>query len=85
VISESDVDPGNFILTWNAVPTATEYSVYRSVVEIGQSSADFSLLGKTAETTFPVSLEAGKRNYFRVNTKNMSQYATPSQAIWVEP
>ena len=84
-ISESDVDPGHFILTWDAVPTATEYSVYRSVVEIGQSSADFSLLGKTAENTFPVSLEAGKRNYFRVNTKNLSQYAAPSAAIWMEP
>ena len=83
-ISESEIEPGKYNLTWDAVPTATEYSVYRSVVENGQPFADFSLQGKTAEANFVINVESGKRNYFRVNTKNLSQYALPSEAVWVE-
>ena len=83
-ISDTEIEPGKFNLTWTAVPTATEYSIYRSVVNNGQPFADFSLQGKTAEANFIITVESGKRNYFRVNTKNQSQYALPSEAIWVE-
>ena len=84
VINDSEMNPGQYNLTWDAVPTATEYSVYRSVVENGQPAADYTLQGKTAEASFVISVESGKRNYFRVNTKNLSQYAVPSAAVWVE-
>ena len=50
----------------------------------GQPFADFSLQGKTAEASFVISTESGKRNYFRVNTKNLTQYAAPSEPVWVE-
>ncbi len=83
-ISDTEIEPGKYNLTWTAVPTATEYSVYRSVVNNGQPFADFSLQGKTAEANFVISLESGKRNYFRVNTKNQSQYAVPSEPVWIE-
>jgi len=72
-ISDTEIEPGKFNLTWTAVPTATEYSIYRSVVNNGQPFADFSLQGKTAEANFIITVESGKRNYFRVNTKNQSQ------------
>ena len=83
-ISETEIEPGKYNLTWDAVPTATEYSIYRSVVENGQPFADFSLQGKTAEAHFIITVEAGKRNYFRVNTKNQTQYALPSELVWKE-
>ncbi len=83
-ISDTEIEPGKYNLTWDAVPTATEYSVYRSVVENGQPFADFSLQGKTADTSFIITVESGKRNYFRVATKNQSQYAAPSAAVWIE-
>ena len=83
-ISETEIEPGKYNLTWDAVPTATEYSIYRSVVENGQPFADFSLQGKTAEPNFLISVESGKRNYFRVNTKNQNQYALPSVEVWKE-
>ena len=83
-ISDTEIEPGKYNLTWTAVPTATEYSVYRSVVENGQPAGDFSLQGKTAEASFVISVESGKRNYFRVNTKNLSQYAVPSEPVWIE-
>ncbi len=83
-ISDTEIEPGKYNLTWNAVPTATEYSIYRSVVENGQPAGDFSLQGKTAESNFVISVESGKRNYFRVNTKNQTQYALPSEPIWKE-
>ncbi|HPO61624.1 MAG TPA: hypothetical protein PK762_00900, partial [Candidatus Kapabacteria bacterium] len=84
VINDTEMNPGQYRLTWTAVPTATEYSVYRSVVENGQPFADFSLQGKTAEPNFVINVESGKRNYFRVNTKNQSQYALPSSPVWIE-
>ena len=83
-ISDTEIEPGKYNLTWTAVPTATEYSVYRSVVENGQPFAELYLQGKTAEPNFIISVESGKRNYFRVNTKNLSQYALPSSPIWIE-
>ncbi len=83
-INDSELNPGQYNLTWTAVPTATEYSVYRSVVENGQPFADFSLQGKTADASFLINVESGKRNYFRVNTKNLTQYAAPSSPIWIE-
>ncbi len=83
-ISDTEIEPGKYNLTWTAVPTATEYSVYRSVVENGQPAGDYSLQGKTSEAYFVISAESGKRNYFRVNTKNLTQYATPSSPIWIE-
>ena len=84
VINDTEMNPGQYRLTWDAVPTATEYSVYRSVVENGQPAGDYSLQGKTADTSFVISVESGKRNYFRVNTKNLSQYAVPSEPVWIE-
>ena len=84
VINDTEMNPGQYRLTWDAVPTATEYSVYRSVVENGQPAGDYSLQGKTAETSFVISVESGKRNYFRVNTKNLTQYAQPSSPVWIE-
>ncbi len=83
-ISDTEIEPGKYNLTWTAVPTATEYSIYRSVVNNGQPAGDYSLQGKTSEPNFLISLESGKRNYFRVNTKNQSQYAAPSVAVWIE-
>ncbi len=83
-ISDTEIEPGKYNLTWTAVPTATEYSVYRSVVENGQPAGDYSLQGKTAEAYFVINAESGKRNYFRVNTKNLTQYAVPSESVWVE-
>ncbi len=84
VINDNELNPGQYNLTWDAVPTATEYSVYRSVVENGQPAADYTLQGKTAEANFLINVESGKRNYFRVNTKNLTQYAQPSSPIWIE-
>ena len=84
VINDSEMNPGQYRLSWDAVPTATEYSVYRSVVNNGQPAGDYSLQGKTAEASFVISTESGKRNYFRVNTKNLSQYAVPSEPVWIE-
>jgi len=83
-ISDTEIEPGKYNLTWDAVPTATEYSVYRSVVNNGQPAGDYSLQGKTSEPYFIITVESGKRNYFRVNTRNMSQYAQPSSPVWVE-
>ncbi len=83
-ISDTEIEPGKYNLTWTAVPTATEYSVYRSVVENGQPAGDYSLQGKTADANFVITVESGKRNYFRVNTKNLTQYAQPSSPIWIE-
>ena len=83
-ISDTEIEPGKYNLTWTAVPTATEYSVYRSVVENGQPAGDYSLQGKTAEASFIINVESGKRNYFRVNTKNLTQYAQPSSPVWIE-
>ncbi len=84
VINDTEMNPGQYRLTWDAVPTATEYPVYRSVVENGQPAGDYSLQGKTAEASFVITVESGKRNYFRVNTKNLTQYALPSSPVWIE-
>jgi len=83
-LTEDVLNPGQYELSWTPVPTATEYSIYRSVVNTGQPAGDYSLQGKTAEANFIVSVESGKRNYFRVNTKNLSQYAVPSEPVWLE-
>lgn len=84
VINDTELNPGQYNLTWTAVPTATEYSVYRSVVNNGQPAGDYSLQGKTAEPNFVITVESGKRNYFRINTKNQTQYSVPSEAVWLE-
>ncbi len=84
IINDTEMNPGQYRLTWDAVPTATEYSVYRSVVNNGQPAGDYTLQGKTADASFIINVESGKRNYFRVNTKNLSQYAVPSEPIWIE-
>lgn len=82
-IIQDPQEPTNCKVIWDKVPTVTEYTVYRSAVNIGQPSSNFEYMGITEDNQYNGNLVLGKRNYFRINATNNIQYSH-SVPVWVE-
>ena len=80
---EQNTDNG-LILIWDAVPSATVYKIFTSIVDIGKPAENYELLDKTISTKFTAELALDKRHYFQLVAENSAQTSMNSSSVHLD-
>ena len=80
---EQNTDNG-LMMVWDAVPSATNYLIYASIVSIGKPEENYELFDKTQSTKYKRELERGVRYYFQLVAENSAQTSLHSKAVYVD-
>ena len=80
---EENTDNG-LILTWDEVPSATNYKIYASIVPIGKPEENYELFDKTQSTKYKRELERGVRYYFQLAAENSAQTSLHSSSVHLD-
>ncbi len=83
-ITVSELNPLEAVLSWDEVKTATEYSIYTSIVNAGAASGAYQQLMKTNSTSITINLQSGKRHYLKLSAKNSKSYSGYSQEVYMD-
>jgi hypothetical protein len=79
------VIPGNQIrVTWDLVPSATQYGIFQSIVDSGQPAGSFLNMGYEPSNTHLVNAVSGKRYYFQITAESSVQWSVRSGSVFVD-
>lgn len=73
-----------FQLTWSAIPSASIYKVYRSVVALGEPASDYSYLVDQAGTLYSGNAVSGMRTWLIIKSANDVQLSDWSNAVYLD-
>ena len=76
VLTGTETSAGNYRLTWNEVPFAKEYEVYRQGVLLATITAQVTLYADNLSRQ-----SKGKRNWYKVRAKNGDVYSEFSNSV----
>ncbi|MBX3043248.1 MAG: hypothetical protein KF896_05990 [Ignavibacteriae bacterium] len=71
-------------LTWDVVPSATKYSVNKSVVPIGAAAGPFNLAKNVYSNEYFEEVDSGHRYYYNLTASNGNQWSSVSANVFID-
>jgi hypothetical protein len=71
-------------LSWDVVPSAERYKIYKSIVNVGDPVGANSNIGQVDANEFIETVDSGHRYYYHVTAENGNQWSAISGDIFID-